>query len=146
MTSNICLCCEREIKNETTQPYHQSCLHKLWQTTKLPALNFSTSDIFSQAQKMIGQMSISGVQEKLSVRLNDQKTQIVVVAADGTHILKPSPSRFPHLAENENFYMNLAENLSIETPPHGLFPLSDGQLTYVIKRFDRDDGGYKIPV
>ncbi|MBF0103857.1 MAG: HipA domain-containing protein [Deltaproteobacteria bacterium] len=146
MTQHICLACEQSLEIAAPSPYHRHCLKKIFGTTKTLSLKFSTEEIYYQAQKMVGQMSISGVQEKLSVYPNKKDGSIDVAAVGGSHILKPSPSRFPHLAENENFFMNLATALSIETPAHGLFALSDGPLSYVVKRFDRDDVGGKIPV
>lgn len=40
--------------------------------------------------------------------------------------------------------MSMAAALGMPVPPHGLFPMSDGRLCYVIKRFDRTDEGGKI--
>ena len=85
-------------------------------------------------------MSISGVQMKASVRLNADKSELEVVATGGTHILKPEPSQFEELPQNENVCMSMAAELGMNVPPHGLFPMADGKLCYVIKRFDRRDG------
>lgn len=91
----------------------------------------------TEAQKLIGQMSISGVQVKLSVRLNTLHDQLETTPHHGSYILKPSPNHLPFLAENENLFMNMAREFSIEVPPHGLLPLKDGKYAYVIRRIDR---------
>ena len=40
--------------------------------------------------------------------------------------------------------MNIASTYGVEVPPHGLLPLSDDRLAYVVKRFDRLDNGSKL--
>jgi serine/threonine-protein kinase HipA len=89
-------------------------------------------------------MSISGVQMKLSVRVNSANWTLEAVAEGGTHILKPEPGEFPELPPNENLCMNIAADLRLPVPPHGLFPMADGTLCYIIKRFDRLDDGTRL--
>ncbi|MDF1592938.1 MAG: HipA domain-containing protein [Desulfobacterales bacterium] len=48
------------------------------------------------------------------------------------------------LSENENLCMNIASAYGVEVPPHGLLPLADDSLAYVVKRFDRLDDGLKL--
>ena len=102
-----------------------------------PAIPLSLPDIPLQAQAMVGKMSISGVQPKLSLRLDKAKRQLIPVAAGGEYILKPQIQQFSHVPENENCCMDVAAALNIEAPPHCLLPLTDGTLAYVVKRFDR---------
>lgn len=89
-------------------------------------------------------MSISGVQPKVSVRVDEGIWALDAVATGGTHILKPEPEPFPQLPQNENLCMNMAEELGLRVPPHGLFEMSDGKLCYVVKRFDRAEDGRRI--
>ncbi len=89
-------------------------------------------------------MSISGVQMKLSVRVNPGSLVLEPVAEGGTHILKPEPNQFPELPRNENLCMNFAAELKMSVPPHGLFPMADGTLCYIIKRFDRLEDSTKM--
>src|SRR3989338_2918936 len=103
-----------------------------------PTLPLSLPDIPLQAQAMVGKMSISGVQPKLSLRLDKAKRTLMSVAAGGEYILKPQIQQFPHIPENENCCMDIAVALDIDVPPHCLLPLKDGTLAYVVKRFDRD--------
>lgn len=141
-----CLCCEKEIEKKLRISVHPRCVRKLFGSNAVPAIPFGYVDIQHEAQKLIGKMSISGVQPKLSVAVNKRTKCLEVVAAGGTHILKPSPETFPFLSENENFYMNLACEMAIETPPHGLVRMNDGRLAYLVRRFDRDKDGKKIHV
>lgn len=102
-----------------------------------PAIPLSLTDIPLQAQAMVGKMSISGVQPKLSLRLDKAKRALMPVAAGGEYILKPQIQQFPHVPENESCCMDIAMELEIDVPPHCLLPLNDGTLAYVVKRFDR---------
>jgi serine/threonine-protein kinase HipA len=110
----------------------------------LPAIPLSLVDISLKAQDMVGHMSISGVQPKLSLQLNKSQARLEPVAQGGEYILKPSQQTYAHIPENENCCMDIALELGIEVPPHCLIPLQDGTPAYVVKRFDRDRGD-KIP-
>lgn len=115
----------------------------------VPKLKFKYSEIPAEAQKLVGKMSISGVQPKLSMRLDKKERALVVAPSGGTYILKPSPEQWPNLAENEAFCMDLAGALSIEVPLHTLLPLADKKLVYIVRRFDRletNEGLIKVPV
>ena len=102
-----------------------------------PTMLLSLQDIPLQAQAMVGKMSISGVQPKLSLRLDKVKKQLIPVASGGEFILKPQIQQFPHVPENESCCMDIAAELDIDVPLHCLLPLKDGTLAYVVKRFDR---------
>ena len=102
-----------------------------------PTIPLSLTDIPLRAQAMVGKMSISGVQPKLSLQLNTSQAELVPVAEGGEYILKPQIQQYPHVPENENCCMDIAMALEIEVPPHCLLPLKDGTLAYVVKRFDR---------
>lgn len=108
-------------------------------TTVWPVIDFGLSGIPLQAQKLAGKLSISGVQPKLILKLNIEKNQLETMPG-GDFILKPQTDRFLNIPENEQCCMDIAEVLSIDTPPHCLLPLKDNSLAYVIKRFDRQDG------
>ncbi|OGX05542.1 MAG: hypothetical protein A3G87_03125 [Omnitrophica bacterium RIFCSPLOWO2_12_FULL_50_11] len=112
-------------------------IKKMFHTTKLPAISFSLQDIPLKAQEMVGKMSISGVQPKLSLKLNGRRSQLTAAASGGEYILKPQVPQFRFIPENENCCMDIASELGIDTPPHCLLPLKDRSLAYVVKRFDR---------
>ncbi|MCX5790554.1 MAG: HipA domain-containing protein [Elusimicrobia bacterium] len=138
-----CLCCQKPLEGEGR--YHPRCLNKLFGTTRLPTIAFGVADMPSLVAEAKGRISISGVQMKASVRLDRETSRLESVSTGGTHILKPEPERFPQIPHNENLCMNMAEELGLRVPPHGLFAMADGKLCYVVKRFDRADDGRKIP-
>ena len=102
-----------------------------------PVIPLALTDIPLRAQAMVGKMSISGVQPKLSLHLHRSRAELVPVAEGGEYILKPQIPRYPHVPENEHCCMDIAMELGIDVPPHCLLPLKDGTLAYVVKRFDR---------
>lgn len=140
-----CLSCQiSEPDLVLPEGYHTRCCSKLFGATIPPKVPFSTPDIAGEAQKMVGKMSISGVQPKLSVIHNHKKHQLTVVERGGLYILKPPTERFESIPENENLCMNIASAYGIEVPSHGLLPLMDERLVYVVKRFDRLEDGSKL--
>lgn len=98
--------------------------------------------------QVVDRMSISGIQEKVSLRLKRGKLELT--DRDGEYLLKPVPSlELPRFREdvpaNEHVTMLLAERIfGIETPPSACIRLADGQLAYITKRFDRRNGA-KVP-
>lgn len=141
----ICPSCEQKLQ-ENSSPYHPACARALFGVSFVPSIAFDYSSISVEVQKLIGKMSISGVQPKLSVQVDKKEKQLKVVPTGGTHILKPTPEAFSFLSENENLCMNFAREMRIETPPHGLVKMADDRLAYLVKRFDRDEAGGKIHV
>ena len=136
-----CLSCHKPI-SEVKEGYHKRCARRLFDASWVPGIPFSSRDMVTQAAKMIGKISISGVQPKLSVHLDKTEKVFAVVETGGHFILKPQVEQFGNLPENENLCMNIAEDLGIETPPHGLLRFQDGRFCYIVKRFDRlKDGG-----
>jgi serine/threonine-protein kinase HipA len=83
------------------------------------------------------QMSIQGVQPKLSARLNVKESVFEVTDRGGRYILKPQHATFPELPQNEDLTMRLGALVGIEVPLHGMIHCADGSLTYFVKRFDR---------
>ena len=115
-------------------------LKKMFNSSKLPIIDFGLADILQQAQKLVGKLSISGVQPKLSVKLDKKQNMLIVAGEGGAYILKPQTATFPHIPENEQCCMDIAREFGIEVPPHCLIPLKDKSLAYVVKRFDREKG------
>lgn len=141
---NKCLCCYKDTGGSAK--YHPECLKKLFGVNWVPEIPINSRDLPLEVRKKAGKMSISGVHIKASVRLDKHNKSLSIVDEGGTHILKPEPGEYPELPQNENLCMNIAECLDIEVPPHGLFPMADGKLSYVIKRFDRTSGSEKIHI
>jgi len=82
----------------------------------------------------------------VSLRLSEDKARLEVAPTCGHYILKPEPSRFAFVPQNEHLTMRLAELAGIEVPPLGLVELRDGAIAYLIKRFDRLDDETKLQV
>jgi serine/threonine-protein kinase HipA len=121
--------------------FHAACARALFGSVDVPTIDMSLDDVAVEAHRMAGRMSISGVQPKLSVTRRGR--QLMAVESDGRYILKPQTQSFRHLPENENLCINMAAQLGIEVPPHGLFRLRDETWAYVIRRFDRTPDGEK---
>lgn len=65
----------------------------------------------------------AGIVEETKLSVTRRVKQLMAVESDGRYILKPQTQSFRHLPENENHCMNMAAQLGIEVPPHGLFRL-----------------------
>ena len=105
-----------------------------------PVLPFKRQDFFRQGVVKSKGLSISGVQEKLSLKINSDH-QLEITDKDGEYILKPSPEAFPHAAENEHCAMQTSRLVGIETALCGLVRFSDGEPAYITRRFDRTADG-----
>jgi serine/threonine-protein kinase HipA len=125
---------------------HPKCLETLFGTNTLPNLEFELSQLYAVVAQMAGKMSISGVQEKVSLRLSPDRSNLEIAETGGRYILKPEPTRFSSLPQNEHLTMRLASLVAIETPPFGLIRLKDDTLSYIIRRFDRLEDGTKLAV
>jgi serine/threonine-protein kinase HipA len=112
-------------------------------------LSFARSDVISFRTEHIEHMSISGVQDKISLKLG-RGGKLLPAEKDGEYILKPIPSAaLPALQSdipaNEHLTMQLAGQLfGIAVPPNACVELSDGEPAYLVKRFDRRPDGTKI--
>ena len=142
---NSCSICLGNVTDEVE--YHADCIESLFGTKTLPELDVELSKLYSlAASKMAGKMSISGTQEKVSLTLSPDKTNLQVASTGGRYILKPETSRFDSIPQNELLTMRLARSASIEVPPCGIIRLKDDPTAYIIRRFDRLDDGTKLPV
>lgn len=117
---------------------NEKFLKEMFNSSKLPVIDFGLADISQQAQKLAGKLSISGVQPKLSVKVDKKNNELIVVSEGGEYILKPQTSTFSNIPENEQCCMDIAEKLGIDIPFHCLVSLKDKSLAYVVKRFDRE--------
>ena len=115
-------------------------IKEMFNTSKLPIIEFGLQDISRKAQEVTGKLSISGVQPKLSVMVDRKSNSLICVAKGGEYILKPQTAAFLNIPENEQCCMDIAAKFKINVPPHCLLPLKDGSLAYIVKRFDREAG------
>lgn len=131
----------KPIKTESKYPgYLDSEFRQLFQSLRVnPLLSFSRKEFFQQSPLKSKGMSISGLQQKLSVKIDSNK-ELKITDTDGEYILKPSPETCPHASENEHCAMLTSKLLGIDTALCGLVSFSDGELVYITKRFDRNNG------
>lgn len=135
---NYCLICQKE--NREKGIAHLRCIKKLFGVNYYPKVDLSLSEVSIKGQEMAGKLSISGVQAKLSLKLNRKARQLEVVSTGAEFILKPQVNQWPNIPENESLCMAIASGLGIEVPSFALTKLKDGSWAYLVKRFDRDKG------
>lgn len=138
----VCRICLTELPEEGSH-YHSKCLKELFGIGKQPSITIDHTKLVEQARAMVGFVSLSGVQQKLALRLTSDKKSLEVASSGLQYILKPQVSTYPNLPENEALAMRIARLAGIEVPPSGLIELSDGSLAYLTKRFDRGQHGEK---
>jgi len=85
-------------------------------------------------------ISISGVQEKYSLRYNPESKQLELTDKGGEYILKPIPVDLLHVAQvpaNEHLTMQIAlQVFKIPTARCALIFFNDGIPAYITRRFD----------
>lgn len=129
--------------------YSSGALRRLSDRRKFPhRLAFDRGDVMEIRAESVTKMSISGVQEKISLRLD--RGRLEPVTEGGEYILKPVPGQelpsfLSQVPANESLTMQLAEQVyGIDTAANALIRLSDGQLAYITRRFDRTRDGERI--
>lgn len=151
-------CCIAEYRHQHTRPdvfvadllqeeMHASCIKKFFGTTTLPVLDYTTAQLDQLAMQIIQeQTSLTGVQPKLSLHLNDHKStkRLTIVGLWGAYICKPQASLYEMVPEVEDLTMHLAETAGIEVVPHTLMRMGDNTLCYLTRRIDRTPSGEKI--
>ena len=144
-----CLYCYQPLEQHETD-FHSRCSKKIFGTVIPPVLPYSKADIESLALEVVrSQVTITGVQPKLSVDLKKEKggeKRFTIVGLWGGYILKPQTEQYANLPENEDLTMHLARLAKINTVPHSLIRFKDGSLAYITNRIDRDKKGNKIPM
>ena len=100
--------------------------------------------------KNVGRISLSGVQPKASLLVNDEGHLVRPAENErGTYILKPAPSSYAlldrkHCLANEHLTMQLASQVyHIETAANALCFFRDGEAAYLCRRFDVGNNGQK---
>ena len=143
---NNCLYCYRPLlKGE--KDMHMACIKKFFGTTTLPILNYTTEQLDQLAIQIIqDQTSLTGVQPKLSLHLNDHEgsKRLTIVGLWGGYICKPQTSLYELMPEVEDLTMHLAEVARIAVVPHTLMRMADNTLCYLTRRIDRTPTGEKI--
>lgn len=106
-------------------------------------------DYYSGNASDIQLISISGVQEKVSLLLDKNVLRLIKAKEHGQYILKPIPnSRFKAVEElpaNEHLTMQIAKQVyQIETAENTLIFFPDKQPAYLTKRFDYQKNNQKL--
>ena len=142
----FCLGCYTKVK----EGYCLKCRKKLFDKAKVPAVllfDAPKSDNLETFQEYSKRLSISGVQLKYSLRLENSGLRLN--DRNGQYILKPVPpaKQLIHLddaPENEHLTMQIAQQFfNINTAANALIHFKDSQPAFITKRFDVKPDGSK---
>ena len=137
---SVCMGCLKQVENG---PYCHVCLRKLFRG-KSPILNLKKTEFQAIRYQMIDHFSISGVQDKISLKLSGK--DLIPTTSEGKYILKPIPESQVlqlqnDISANEHLTMQIAKQIfKIQTAENALINFADGESTYITKRFDRIEG------
>ena len=110
-----------------------------------PDVSEEDAEKFQQNRKRI---SISGVQEKVSLLLEKNRLRLTEEGEQGTYILKPIPRdlrKVDQVPANEHLTMQIARQVfDIHTAENALIFFKNGEPAYITKRFDVAEDGKKI--
>lgn len=131
--------------------YCPVCRKRLFDGKKVsPQLDFDYDADSVNLADGINQLSVSGVQEKLSAVVADGKVILTPHGEIGRYLIKPAPA-YKHLRyrdqipANEHLTMQIARQVyGIKTAENGLVFFKNGEPAYIIRRFDYDADGGKI--
>jgi len=107
-------------------------------------LSLNRADVVEFRMRAAEHMSISGIQDKVSLKLIRGK--LTPTEKDGEYILKPIPTadipRFKNdIPANEHLSMQLAAQVfGIATASNAVIYFADGEPAYITRRFDRRNG------
>jgi serine/threonine-protein kinase HipA len=116
---------------------HEACARALFGSTIPPRIDLDLARLHTFGLAMVGRLSLSGVQKKISLRVDGERETLRLEVGGGSFILKPQAGTFPNLPENEHVTMRIAHRAGVEVAPNGLIELNDGSLAYLTRRFDR---------
>lgn len=81
-------------------------------------------------------LSLAGAQNKLPIVFTGGTIALPLGNTPSTHIIKPEPSRFPGLLDNEYFCMTLASSIGLNVPPVEK-RIIGGTACLIVQRYDR---------
>jgi len=132
-----------------THLYCAKCKKSIFNGIDINPLTFDKKEFYQARRRMGDRMSISGVQDKISLKFSDE-LNLVPTEKEGKYILKPVPQseeleNIEELPANEHISMQISEQVfKINTASSALIPFSNGELAYVTKRFDYAINGTKL--
>ena len=125
--------------------YSPGCLRNLFNGKKVsPILPYDppqqSEEVTEQFIENRKRISISGVQEKLSLILEKNRLRLTKAGEQGTYILKPVPrdlKKVEQVPANEHLTMQIARQVyGINTAENALIFFKNGTAAYLTKRFD----------
>lgn len=106
-----------------------------------------SEEVAAQFMENRKRISISGVQEKLSLLLEKNHLRLTKQGEQGTYILKPIPAdlkKVDQVPANEHLTMQIARQVfGINTAENALIFFRNGAPAYITKRFDVKDDSSK---
>jgi len=135
--------------------YSPGCLRNVFDGKKVscilpynpPQQSEEITEMFLENRKRI---SISGVQEKLSIVLEKNILRLTKEGEQGTYILKPIPrdlKKVDQVPANEHLTMQIARQVyGINTAANALIFFKNGTPAYITKRFDIIKGREKLGI
>jgi serine/threonine-protein kinase HipA len=143
-----CYGCLKEIKGRSQ--YCTVCKKNLFESIDVKPLKFNKADFYTFKTENTQRMSISGVQDKISLKFSDSNI-LEPTEKEGQYILKPIPrinsaTELEDIPMNEHVSMQISKQIfKLDTAENGLIEFSDGELAYVTKRFDYEkDKDHKL--
>lgn len=133
--------------------YSPTCLKRVFNGRKVshvlpynaPDVSEDDAEKFQQNRK---RLSISGVQEKVSLLMEKNRLRLTEEGEQGTYILKPIPRdlrKTDQAPANEHLTMQIARQVfNIHTAENALVFFKNGDPAYITKRFDVTEDGKKI--
>lgn len=138
---------------EEYDTYSPNCLKRMFNNRKVnhvlpynaPDVSEADAELFRQNRK---RLSISGVQEKVSLVMEKNKLRLAKEEEQGTYILKPIPRdvrKVNQVPANEHLTMQIARQVyGIDTAENALIFFENGDPAYITKRFDMQEDGTKL--
>ena len=132
--------------------YSPGCLRRMYNGRKVSyLLPYDTpahdEEVAKEFMDNRTRISISGVQEKLSMLLEKNALRLTREREQGTYILKPIPRdvRYPdQVPANEHLTMQIAKQVfNINTAENAMIFFKDGTPAYITRRFDVKADGMK---
>ncbi|MCU4677513.1 HipA domain-containing protein [Catenovulum sp. 2E275] len=124
--------------NQFEGRYSKTHLKKMFALNAMPIndlmIKGTAEEIEHLAPQYVKGNSVSGVQTKLLMSLENGR--LVPKQTGAQYIVKPAPKNFKHLPENELAIMRLAQAVGFNVAECSLVPFENGELGYVVKRFD----------
>jgi serine/threonine-protein kinase HipA len=128
--------------------YCTGCRKRLFHGKKVPRVLPFSRPAYNAAKLTFtpGRMSISGIQTKISLALQDGR--LVMVESGGQYILKPIPQgefqRLEVMPINQHLTMQIARQaFKMDVAENALVQFEDGQPAYLVRRFDVQPDGSK---